>query len=129
MEGSQVNDKANPRNDNAFRQYLSDAANFWEKERPAYNLVLLGVVVAWFALTWPHFRQSLNFTNFITLTLLGLMANICYSGAYLIDIPLQYTSLKDRWRNYRRLLWFLGLLWAVIVTNYWIADEIYPYVD
>jgi hypothetical protein len=59
---------------------------------------------------------------------LGLIANAFYSVAYLVDIALQTASFRSVWRRRRWVLWLAGLIFAIVLTNYWIADEIYPYV-
>jgi hypothetical protein len=62
---------------------------------------------------------------------LGLagLANIFYSVAYVIDLPLQFTSIRNVWQRRRWILWTIGMLFAILITFYWIADEIYPYVN
>ena len=108
---------------------LREAARFWEPRRLAYNAVLVVVVVAWVALTWPHFSPV--FTPLALLQLLGLaaIANAFYSAVYLVDIPLQGSSIRSTWNKRRWILWLAGTLLAFVLTNYWIADEIYPYVS
>jgi hypothetical protein len=32
------------------------------------------------------------------------------------------------WRRRRWVLWLAGVIFAIVLTNYWIVDEIYPYV-
>ena len=32
-------------------------------------------------------------------------------------------------RRWRRVVWYAGTIFAVLLTNYWIADEIYPFVN
>jgi hypothetical protein len=58
-----------------------------------------------------------------------MFANLCYCAAYLADIPMQFLSFQDTWRRRRCMLWFAGMLFAFVVTNYWIVDEIYPFVQ
>jgi len=59
---------------------------------------------------------------------LALLANVCYCAAYLVDIPMQGSPLSITWRRRRWGLWVIGTLFAIVVENYWIADEIYPFV-
>jgi hypothetical protein len=112
-----------------WRQNLGDAVRYWEKGRVIYNLVLFAIVVAWFSLTWPHFRPAMNIQSLFLLAVLGVLANVCYSAAYLVDIPMQSSSFKNSWHRKRWALWLTGMVLAVVFTNYWIADEIYPYVN
>lgn len=115
--------------DRTLRQQFGDAIKYWEKGRIIYNLVLVAIVIAWFSLSWPHFRAAMSFHNLFLLTVLGILANVCYSTAYLVDIPMQNSSLKESWNRKRWVLWLMGMLLAILISNYWIADEIYPYVN
>jgi hypothetical protein len=112
-----------------WRKWLVEAARFWEPRRVLYNLILAAFATAWVALSWPHFRPAMTLDSLLKLFVLGLLANICYCAAYVVDIPFQASgvsavSSKQRWG-----LWLAGTLLAVLFENYWIADEIYPYVQ
>jgi len=50
-------------------------------------------------------------------------------AAYLVDIPAQHLALSAVWNRRRWILWLTGMLLAILFTNYWIADEIYPFVQ
>lgn len=110
----------------SFKATLSDAARFWEWRRIPYNAVLLVVVLAWLFGTWPHFREALKLINLLRLLVLALLANLCYTAAYLVDLPLQASTGSSTRRNWRWGLWSVGMLVAFLFANYWIADEIYP---
>ncbi len=112
----------------SFRAPLADAIRFWELRRIFYNLVLSIVLVAWLVLTWPHFRPALTFSSLLLLVILALLANACYCAAYLVDLPMQHSSLCAVWRRWRWALWLVGTLLAILFENYWIVDEIYPFV-
>jgi hypothetical protein len=111
-----------------LRESFTDAIRFWEPRRVLYNLVLTAIVVAWIVATWPHFRMALTLSSLLLLAILGLLANVCYCAAYLVDIPMQRSSLGTVWRHWRWGLWLTGTLLAIVLANYWIADEIYPFV-
>jgi hypothetical protein len=111
-----------------FRESLADAIRFWEPRRLVYNLVLTTVVVVWFAATWPHFRGAMTLSSLLLFSVLALLANACYCVAYFVDIPLQRSSLRLVWRRRRWGLWLAGTLFALVLANYWIVDEIYPFV-
>ena len=110
----------------SFRSLLSEAVRYWEPRRVIYNLALAAVSVCWAILSWPHFRPALNLSTLFPLAVLVLAANVCYCAAYIVDIPLQLSSLAVNWRNYRWLLWSAGMLFAIVLASYWINDEIYP---
>ena len=113
----------------ALRALLDDALRYWESRRILYNLGLGAVVLAWVALTWPHFRPALTLQALALLSVLAVLANVCYCAAYLVDLPLQYSSFRAGWRRRRFALWLAGMLFAAVLASYWIADEIYPYVS
>lgn len=112
-----------------LRTLFADAIRFWELRRIAYNLVLSAFVVAWIVATWPHFRPAMTLHSLLLLSILALIANLFYCAAYLIDIPMQSSPLGALWRRRRWVLWLVGTLFAILVENYWIADEIYAYVN
>lgn len=111
-----------------FRGFLPDAIRFWEPRRLVYNFVLAAVVMVWLVASWPHFRPAFTLQSLLLLAILALLANVCYCAAYFVDIPMQGLSVGDALRRLRWGLWLTGTLFAVIFENYWIADEIYPFV-
>ena len=108
---------------------LKDAAQFWEQRRIWYNAVLLLVVVLWVAVTWPHFRPAMNWVAFGKMTILALLANLCYCAGYVSEGFIQPLLPKEFWRRARWAVWLAGMLLAILFSNYWIADEIYPDVQ
>ncbi len=109
-------------------EIIRDAIRYWEVRRLWYNLALTALVSAWVFLTWPHFRPAFTLDSLGKLLILAALANLCYSAAYLIDIPMQQSPSGAAWRQRRWMLWVFGTLFALLVACYWIADEIYPYV-
>jgi hypothetical protein len=111
-----------------FRVLFADASHYWERRRITYNAILAGVIFEWIVATWPQFRPALKWP--VLLPILGLagIANLCYCAAYLVDIPMQLSALSTGWKRRRWILWLLGTIFAIAVTNYWIGDEIYPYI-
>ena len=111
-----------------WRTGLGDAVRFWEPRRLIYNVVLAAVVLAWVMITWPHFLPAFNPDSLLLLAVLALIANACYSAAYLVDVPAGRSRLAGAWRRWRWMAWSAGTLLAILLANYWIADEIYPFV-
>ncbi len=119
---------------NEFKQSVANALRYWESRRLLYNAVLTAVAAAWVISTWPHFR-SVRLMDIppgdthpvlMILIILAFLSNVCYCAAYLVDIPLQLTFAT--WHKHRWGLLLTGTLFAILVENYWIADEIYPFV-
>lgn len=67
--------------------------------------------------------------SLLLLSILALLANACYCAAYLVDIAMQGLSAGTVLKRQRRGLWVIGMLLAILFENYWIADEIYPFVQ
>jgi hypothetical protein len=112
----------------SFRESFSDSVHFWELRRIPYNIVLAAVVVVWVSATWPHFRPAFTWSSLLLLSILAFIANACYCAAYLVDIPMLRSSVSSVWKHWRWGLWLLGMLFATVLANYWIVDEIYPFV-
>ena len=77
--------------------------------------------------TWP-LKSALTLQTLVFFFVLALLANICYCAAYLADVPLQFSLFRVVWRRWRWGLWTVGVIFAVVIVNYWIADEIYPFI-
>ena len=105
---------------------LREAARFWEPRRLWYSAILFAIVLLWVVLTWPHFRAALNWADLGRMTILGLLANLCYCAAYVAEFFIQGALPAKFCRRARYAVWIAGMLLAIVVTNYWIADEIYP---
>ena len=106
-----------------------EAASFWERGRLLYNAILTVVVLLWLILTWPHFRPALTLGSFEAFVVLGVLANLCYSAAYLTEFFIQLLAPGPSRRRARIALLVLGTLFAIVLENYWIVDEIYPYAN
>jgi hypothetical protein len=105
---------------------LSDAAGFWERGRIWYNFVLCATVLLWVVKTWPHFRPALTLEALGKMLVLALLANLCYCAGYVAELFMQPVLPRPSWRRVRRVVWVVGMLLALVMENYWIADEIYP---
>ena len=104
----------------------SSPARFWEPRRLVYNAILAAIVLLWLILTWPHFQSALTLSSLGKFAVLALLANLCYCVAYAADFFMQAALPIALHRRLRWTTWLLGMLLALVVENYWIADEIYP---
>ena len=110
----------------SLHDVLTDAIGFWEPRRIAYNAALAVVVLAWAATGWGHVHPGISLESLLALLVLAVLANVCYCAAYVVEIPVQWSAYRGRWRQMRWLLWGFGTLLAVALTSYWVADEILP---
>jgi hypothetical protein len=88
--------------------------------------VLLALVLSWVVVTWPHFRSALSFVALGKMAVLALLANLCYCAGYAMEGFIQPLVEQAYWRKLRWAVWTAGVLLAILLSNYWIADEIYP---
>ena len=109
----------------AFGACFADALRYWEIRRIPYNIVLLAVTACWLLATWPHFRTALTLHSLLLFVILAGLANACYCAAYLVDLPFQLSAARSVWRRRRWALWLVGTLFAILLSSYWIVDEIY----
>lgn len=111
-----------------WRDRLIGARRFWEPQRVIYNLVLTVIMVFWVLFTWPHFRPAINLNALLLLIILAALANICYSAAYFVELTIRGSANSVNLNRQRWLLWSMGMIFAVVLENYWIVDEIYPFI-
>jgi len=115
--------------DSPSRETVSATIRYWELRRIWYNLALALLVVWFIVRTWPHFAPVMNLGSLGKLLVLALIANVCYSTAYVVDFAVQASAPGPGWRRWRGVLWLAGTLFALLFATYWIGDEIYPYVN
>lgn len=106
-----------------LRDVLTDALRYWERRRIAYNAVLLLVVLGSIALAWPGSR-IIRFASLPPLFMLAVIANICYTSVYVVDIPVQLSGFRSSWAKWRWILWSIGTLFAAVLAFYWMGDEV-----
>ena len=111
------------------RGALLDALRFWEPRRVIYNLAVIGLAAAVVVRTWPHFHPAFHWGVVPQLLVFGVIANVCYSAAYVPELLMLDPSVRPAWRKWRGALFVAGTLFALFLELYWIADEIYPYVS
>jgi K+-sensing histidine kinase KdpD len=102
----------------SFRELVAEALKYWEPRRVVYNVVLLVVIFFYFALAWPASRPFLSINSFLMLFILAVLANVCYSTAYVVDIFVQLSSLRAFWLRKRWLIFVLGTVFAAVITRF-----------
>ena len=102
----------------AFRESINDAIRFWELRRLAYNALLAVIVLFYFLRAYPASKAVLTLDSILGLFLLAVLANVAYCAAYLADAFAQWSSYRDHWRQYRWILFAVGMLFAGILTRF-----------
>jgi hypothetical protein len=101
------------------REWATDAIRYWEPRRILYNLVLAGIVLAYFAVALPASRGFVTLNGVLVLFLLAVLANVAYCAAYVVDIFAQVSGFRELWQKYRWVLFVVGVVFAGIITRFW----------
>jgi len=107
-----------------LKDALTDALRYWEWRRIPYNLVLALVVTGSIAHTWPRSSPVVSLPGLVFFFVLAVIANVCYTTAYAVDVPLQLSEFRAGWHRWRWALWILGTLVAALLGFYWMGDEV-----
>lgn len=107
-------------NDTGLYASATEAIRYWEPRRLAYNAVLTAIVVVYFLLGLPASKAALSVDPILELFLFAVMANIGYCAAYIVDVFAQTSGFRDRWRNYRWVLFAIGVSFAGVVTRFFV---------
>ena len=105
----------------SFRLAFTNAFRFWEPRRLIYNGALAIVVVGCFLAGWPVSRRVLNADTMLLLFILAVLANVAYCAAYLPDLAMQHSALRDSWLRWRWLLLLIGTLFASAITYLFVS--------
>ncbi len=101
---------------------VTDAATngirYWEPRRLVYNGVLLAVVVVYFIVGLPASRQAFSVNVGLMLFHLAVIANVLYCFAYVPDIFVQLSSLRDAWLRSRWILLLIGTAFAANIARF-----------
>lgn len=105
-------------NRTVIREYLTDAIRYWEPRRILYNLALAAVFLFYFIRAFPNSKAAISLDSILVLFLLVVLANVAYSAAYVVDVFVQASGFRERWRAQRWCLFGIGLTFAAILTRF-----------
>jgi hypothetical protein len=97
-------------------EIVSSALAFWEPRRIFYNVVLAAIVVVRGAGRWSLLHDSVTFPTVLTFFILAVLANLCYSAAYIPDVFIQLSRYRQPWIRWRWGLWLVGTAFAAAIT-------------
>jgi len=101
-----------------LRESATDAIRYWEPRRLAYNAILAGVVLTYFAANYPASKTVLSLDGALGIFVLAVIANVAYCAAYIPDIFAQMSGYRELWRRYRWVIFVIGILFAAILTRW-----------
>ncbi len=101
---------------------VADAATngirYWEPRRLIYNGALIAVVVVYLVAGLPASRQALSVNVGLMLFHLAVIANVLYCFAYVPDLFVQLSSLRDAWLRSRWVLFLVGTAFAANLARF-----------
>jgi hypothetical protein len=101
-----------------LRESTTDAIRYWEPRRLAYIAVLAAIVLIHLGLRYPAFNAVVSTDRALHLFVLAVLANVAYCAAYAADMFAQASAYRDRWRNYRWVLFTIGTSFAGVLTHF-----------
>lgn len=100
------------------KERVTEALKYWEPMRLVYNAVLAVEVVAYYVVFLPASRSQVTRETALLIFVLAVLANIAYCASYPVDLFVQSSSLRHKWRLYRNLLFLVGLALAAVFTRW-----------
>lgn len=99
-----------------IKKIMTDAIRFWERLRIPYNLVLASIVV-YYAIPPIMKQRGMDWgLTAMWLFIFAVLANVAYTFAYLVDIPVQLSDFQPQWRRMRIGLFIIGTIFAACIT-------------
>jgi hypothetical protein len=101
-----------------LRDAVTDALRYWEPRRWIYNGVLAAIVLGYALANFSRAITVVTFDGVLGVFLLAVLANVAYSAAYVGDLFVQVSGLREVWQKWRWILWLIGTTFAAIVTRF-----------
>lgn len=104
-----------------LRDVITDALRYWEKKRLLYNAVLGGIVLLY---ALPNLDKLAHGSRLVLLVVNALVANVCFSAAYVPDVFVQLSDFRPAWLRWRWVLMAAGTVISVPLAA-WTAAIIF----
>jgi hypothetical protein len=101
--------------------FVADALKYWEPRRIIYNLALAAVVVGHVVADWPKSRDALTLNVLLMFFFLAVLANVCYSVVYVIDLFVQFSGMDEFWAKGRIALLIIGTAFAAVIAHFFLT--------
>ncbi|MFI5185072.1 MAG: hypothetical protein ACHQNV_11770 [Vicinamibacteria bacterium] len=76
------------------------------------------IVAGYFVAELPESREHAGLNLLLVFFVLAVLANVLYSLAYVVDVFVQLSSLRQHWLRWRWGLFALGTVTAAILTRF-----------
>src|ERR1051326_3476088 len=96
--------------------YAANGLRYWESRRVIFNIVLVLVVAGDFVAARP--QPSVTLGTIMILFLLAVLANVCYCGAYIVDLFVQFSGLHGAWGKGRIVVLVVGTAFAAVIAHF-----------
>lgn len=116
-------------NTEMLRNFATDALRYWEPRRIAYNALLAGVVLWYFAKDWPESLRGIRFDGVLVLFILAVLANVAYCAAYVVDLFLQFSHFREERGRWRVLIVVIGFAFAAALTRFFAVGMFHPRIS
>jgi hypothetical protein len=63
-------------------------------------------------------EDETSFEGILLVFVLAVLANVCYCAAYLGDVFVQISGLREVWQKWRSVLFVVGTTFAAIITRW-----------
>ena len=110
----------------AFEQLgicVAEALLFWEPRRVYYNIALAAVVVVHVLINMPAAWAAVTFDAMCGLFMLAVIANVLYCAAYVVDLFVRISGLRDQWKVGRMILLIVGTLFASVIAHFVVSGH------
>jgi len=97
---------------------VADALRYWEPRRILYNMLLGAIVAGYFFAALPRSRTLVTLDGVLWMIFLAVLANVCYCAAYVVDVFVQLSPLREGWLRIRWVLFVVGLIFAGIISRF-----------
>jgi hypothetical protein len=97
---------------------VAEALRYWEPRRILYNMLLGAIVAGYFIAALPRSRTLVTLDGVLWMIFLAVLANVCYCAAYVVDVFVQLSPLRETWLRLRWILFVVGLVFAGIITRF-----------
>ena len=101
-----------------IKESVTAAIRYWEPRRLIYNMVLAGVVLMYFGMSYPGSKSTISVDFVLFLFLLAVLANVAYCAAYPVDVFVSASGYRDQWKKYRWVVFMIGVLFAATITRF-----------